>query len=132
MLKDLFSNRLFIGALAFFVLCVGGSLLYYQHVSKQTTADVARTSERINELTSKPPTTAEVPVGDTSQGHFHADGTFHGEPHTPQTPPDVSVKSGTPTSTDAPPGASLEQFSETQTPPEKSTQLDPNLSLIHI
>ena len=36
MLKDLFSNRLFIGALAFFVLCVGGSLLYHQHVKRQT------------------------------------------------------------------------------------------------
>ena len=28
MLKELFSNRLFIGGLVFFVLCVGGSLLY--------------------------------------------------------------------------------------------------------
>ncbi len=36
MLKDVFSNRLFIGVLAFFVLCVGGSLLYMQHVSKQS------------------------------------------------------------------------------------------------
>ena len=36
MLKDLFFNRRFIGALAFFVLCVGGSLLYHQHVKRQT------------------------------------------------------------------------------------------------
>ena len=36
MLKNLFSNRLFIGALAFFILCVVGSLLYQQHVYKET------------------------------------------------------------------------------------------------
>lgn len=41
MLKDLFSNRLFIGALAFFVLCVGGSLLYHQHVKEQTEKAIA-------------------------------------------------------------------------------------------
>ncbi len=36
----------------------------------------------------KPPVETEVPVGDTSQGgHFHADGTWHVEPHaeTPKT-----------------------------------------------
>ena len=35
MLKNLFSNRLFLGALAFFVLCVVGSLLYMQHVERE-------------------------------------------------------------------------------------------------
>lgn len=45
MLKDLFQNRLFIGALAFFVLCVGGSLLYQQHVYKETDKTLAETEE---------------------------------------------------------------------------------------
>ena len=45
MLKDLFSNRLFIGALAFFVLCVGGSLLYMQHVEKQTAKALAESED---------------------------------------------------------------------------------------
>lgn len=43
MLKNLFSNRLFLGALAFFILCVGGSLLYQQHVYKETDKALAET-----------------------------------------------------------------------------------------
>ena len=43
MLKNLFSNRLFIGALAFFILCVVGSLLYQQHVYKETDKALAET-----------------------------------------------------------------------------------------
>ncbi len=86
MLKDLFSNRLFIGALAFFVLCVCGSLLYMQHVKKQTAEDLAAHKERIKELTSEQKPTTEAPVGDTSQsGHFHADGTWHAKPQWPIT-----------------------------------------------
>ena len=84
MLKDVFSNRLFIGALAFFVLCVCGSLLYMQHVEKQSARELAETQEHINQLTEtqKPP--VEVPEGDTSQGgHTHADGTFHAAPEDP-------------------------------------------------
>lgn len=84
MLKALFSNRLFLGALAFFVFCVSGSLLYMQHVSKQSARELAETQERIKELTEKPTSnpTAEVPEGDTSQdGHFHADGTLHAGAH---------------------------------------------------
>ena len=87
MLKALFSNRnrLFIGALAFFVLYVGGSLLYQQHVERQTARELAETQEHIKVWTEKQNPTAEVPEGDTSQGgHFHADGTWHGEPHADQ------------------------------------------------
>ena len=47
MLKDLFSNRLFIGALAFFVLCVGGSLLYMQHVQRVETEKLSETRRRV-------------------------------------------------------------------------------------
>ncbi len=68
MLKDVFGNRLFLGALAFFVLCIGGSLLYMQHVEQQTARELAETNKRIKAITEKPPLTAEAPVGDTSQG----------------------------------------------------------------
>ena len=44
MLKDLFSNRLFIGALAFFVFCVVGSLLYMKHVERQGAKELAKGS----------------------------------------------------------------------------------------
>ncbi|MYB92836.1 hypothetical protein F4054_19880 [Candidatus Poribacteria bacterium] len=38
-----------------------------------------------------PKSEAKAPVGDTSQGgHFHADGTWHGEPHDPTAAPTVS------------------------------------------
>ena len=82
MFKDLFSNRLFIGALAFFVLMVVSGMLYLQHVKKQTAEDLAAHEERIKELTSEQKPTTEAPIGDTSQGgHVHADGTWHAEPH---------------------------------------------------
>ena len=86
MLKELFSNRLFIGALAFFVLCVGGSLLYMHYDMQKGAAELAKDPEHIKQLTEKkdqaPSSTAEVPMSDTSQGgHFHADGTFHAQPH---------------------------------------------------
>lgn len=45
MFKEFFSNRLFIGALAFFILCVGGSLLYHQHVKKQTAKALAESED---------------------------------------------------------------------------------------
>ena len=86
MLKDLFTNRLFIGALAFFVLCVAGSLLYMHHETRKGAEYAAETQDRVAEWNAKqnqqPP--VEAPVGDTSQGgHFHADGTRHAEPHAP-------------------------------------------------
>lgn len=90
MLKDLFSNRLFLGALAFFVLCVAGSLLYQQHVERQSARELAATQDRVKSLTEKPnpKPTAEVPVGDTSQGEsVQADGTWHAEPHDKSQPP---------------------------------------------
>ncbi len=79
MLKDLFSNRLFISVLGLFIFCVVGSLLYMQHVEKQRKQEVAEAHERINQwnasrATSSPPT-------DTAQGgHLH-DGAGHAEPH---------------------------------------------------
>ena len=86
MLKDLFQNRLFIGALAFFALCVGGSLLYMQHVAQQGAEELAETQDRVAQWNEKqkpkPTETAPPPVGETSQGgHFHEDGTWHAEPH---------------------------------------------------
>lgn len=89
MLKELFSNRLFIGALAFFILCVVGGTLYISHVEKQGVEELATDEDPVKQVTEKqqPQPTAEAPVGEeTPQGHFHEDGTWHGEPHeTPST-----------------------------------------------
>ncbi len=83
LLKELFSKRLFIGALVLFIFCVVGSLLYMQHVKRQDTANLAETQQRIKQWDEKQnPATAEVSEGDTSPGrHFHADGISHEEPH---------------------------------------------------
>ena len=89
MFKELFSNRLFIGALVFFVLCVAGSLLYMHHENQKGAEYAAETQDRIQLWNTKqkeqPP--SETSVDDTSQGgHFHADGTWHGTPHPPPPP----------------------------------------------
>ena len=86
MLKDLFRNRLFIGALAFFVLCVGGSLLYMQHVEQQSARESAVHEERLKQFTereTRQPTKGVSSVAAQTEpvGHFHEDGTFHAEPH---------------------------------------------------
>ena len=88
MLKDFFSNRLFIGALAFFILTVGGSLLYMQHVERQSARELAAHEAHLKQFTEKqkPKPTAEVAkLSETPQqgGHFHADGTWHEGPHEP-------------------------------------------------
>ena len=83
MLKDVFSNRLFIGALAFFVLCVVGSLLYMQHVERQGAEELAEAQDRVQQWNERqtPQPTREVTKAETPQGHVHEDGTLHAEPH---------------------------------------------------
>ena len=91
MLKELFSNRIFIGALALFILSVVGGTLYISHVEKQGAEELATDEDPVKQVTEKqqPQPTAEAPVGEeTPQGHFHEDGTFHAEPHeTPMVQP---------------------------------------------
>lgn len=100
MLKDFFSNRLFIGALAFFILCVAGSLFYSHHENQKGEAELAETQERVkqwNERQNEQPT-AEAPVvkEPAEVGHFHEDGTFHAEPHAPvEVPAEVETSEAT-------------------------------------
>ena len=98
MLKDLFNNRLFIGALVFFVFCVGGSLLYMQHVKRQTDRESAAHEAHIKALTEKeqPKPTAEVETPQQDED-FHVSQ----PPETPiesppvvQSKPDVSAPVG--------------------------------------
>ena len=87
MLKDLFRNRLFIGALAIFIFCVGGSLLYMQHETQKGDKELAETQERVAQWKERQnaDAAAKAPVGDTSQGgHSHADGTWHNGEETEQ------------------------------------------------
>ena len=85
MFKELFSNRLFIGALAFFVLCVGGSLLYMHHETQKGAEYAAETEERVRQWNEKqkeePPAEAPVVEQPEQVGHVHEDGTRHEEAH---------------------------------------------------
>lgn len=78
MLANIFKNRLFIGALAFFVLCVVGSLLYQRHVEEQTARELAETKKSVeqwNEKQKEAPT-VEAPVVEARQQdeQIHDDG----------------------------------------------------------
>ena len=96
MLANIFTNRLFIGALAFFVLCVGGSLLYMQHVNRQGAEYQKETDARVRQWNEKQTEqgAAKAPVGEqptAEVGHFHEDGTWHAGAHEPiAAPPKVS------------------------------------------
>lgn len=80
MLKSLFSNRLFLGVLAFFVLMIVGGTLYLRHIKRQGQIELERTQERLKQWEAQQKQTEKVPEGDTAQGgHFHADGTWHAE-----------------------------------------------------
>ena len=84
MLRDLFSNRLFIGALAFFVLMVVSGTLYLRHIERQGQIEL----ERLKQWEAQQKQTEKVPEGDTSQGggHVHSDGTWHPGPHETEAP----------------------------------------------
>ena len=94
MLKDLFSNRLFIGALAFFVLMIVGGTLYLRYIQRQGQIELERTQERLKQWEAQQKQTPKVPEGNTSQGgHVHADGTWHDEPHEmPHTPAEIDTQ----------------------------------------
>ncbi len=66
MYRDLFSNRGFQGSLAFFLLCVGGSLLYSWHIQRTTESDMARHDRFLQALekqnATRPAQTANVPT----------------------------------------------------------------------
>ena len=94
MFKQLLSNNRIFGAILCVVVFVAGGLLYLNAVKRQAARDIQRTQETVKQLqTPKTPKTEVQPqnpiVSETEQGHIHADGTFHAEPHAPKEPPAV-------------------------------------------
>lgn len=87
MFRDIFTNRLFMGAFAFFILCVAGSLLYMHHENQKGSEYAAGTQNSVRQWNAKQnptPTETEAPVGGTSQGgHFHEDVTSQEGVHVP-------------------------------------------------
>ena len=87
MLREVFSNRLFIGALVFFILCVVGGTLYIAYIERQGIEDVvSETEEPVAPLAEEP---KPPPPGESAEsGHWHGD-EWHAAPH--ETEPAVSA-----------------------------------------
>lgn len=68
MLREIFGNRWFMGALAFFIFCVAGGMLYIWHVEREGIEDLARDQDNIKQLRVReaPQTTMQVLEDDTS------------------------------------------------------------------
>lgn len=67
MLRDLLSSRWFQGCFVFFLLCVGGSLLYSWHVRRTTEAEFGKRSLAVESLENKPETST-APVDFQTEG----------------------------------------------------------------
>lgn len=106
--QDLLSNRLFMGALIFFILMVVGGTLYLKHVERQMQIELERTEEIVKRLNESNTTSAEmsqVPeikktpltaIGDTAQGgHWHGD-EWHTSEHSIQETPLSTTHKETP------------------------------------
>ena len=69
MLRDLLSSRWFQGGFAFFVLCVGGSLLYSWHVQRTTEVDLGPIPQTVvSPVENRSPSTNTAPVDFQTEG----------------------------------------------------------------
>ena len=68
MLRDLLSSRWFQGGLAFFVLVVGGSLLYSWHVHRTTEAEFGKRPQPVVSPLKNKPATNTAPVDFQTEG----------------------------------------------------------------
>ena len=79
MLKSLFSNRLLIGAFAFFILCVVGGTLYIAYVERKGVEQRSVTAEYVTQLTearSDPPD-KQLTIGEAAFDQTSLGGNFH-------------------------------------------------------
>ena len=68
MFRDLLSSRWFQGGFAFFVLCVGGSLLYSWHVHRTTEAEFGKRPQPVVSIENRSPSTSTAPVDIQTEG----------------------------------------------------------------
>ena len=68
MLRDLLSSRWFQGGFAFFLLCVGGSLLYSWHVHRTTEAEFGKRPQPVVSIENRSPSTNTAPVDFQTEG----------------------------------------------------------------
>ena len=75
----MFIRKYWIPITVFLVVIVGVGLYLLTSQTPKEKIVIYKPVEPLPKTTEAPK--AKAPVGDTSQGHFHADGTFHAEPH---------------------------------------------------
>lgn len=120
-MKLLGNNRL-LALLALVIFAIGGYLLYQSQQTPELKVNGA--DVQTLQISQESPKFRE---GDTSQdGHWHADGTFHAQPHETETPA-VPVETGTPLRS---PGAEVRRVPSSQRPVSDSSlppavKLDP-------
>ena len=68
MLRDLLSSRWLQGGFAFFLLCVGGSLLYSWHVHRTTEAEFEKRPQPVVSIENRSPKTNAAPVDFQTEG----------------------------------------------------------------
>lgn len=86
----MFLRKYSIPLLVFLLLIMGIGLYLLATQPPPEPVKIYKAVKPIEKPTGQPK--AEVPVGDTSQGrHFHADGTWHGEPHKTEGQPTAEV-----------------------------------------
>ena len=73
-MRSILSNRLFVGLLILVICAVAGLYLLQMQQPKEPIIIY-------KPVEVEPPKETEAPVGETSEGHFHADGTFHEGTH---------------------------------------------------
>ena len=74
MFRDLLSSRWFQGGFAFFVLCVGGSLLYSWHVQRTTEAELGKRPQPVVSIENRSPSTNTAPVDFQTEGVVNTPG----------------------------------------------------------
>ncbi|MCY3724326.1 MAG: hypothetical protein OXG97_19095 [Candidatus Poribacteria bacterium] len=87
MLKDIFFRRVVFGTLLLVVVIIAGGILYLKHLEAQMQREIAGTAARVKLLPATPVATQTASALDVIEsadgGHFHADGTWHADAHTP-------------------------------------------------
>ena len=91
MLKEFLSQRPVQVALALVVIIGISGVLYLNHVKTETQRDIANMEVETPKRETSPASPSGTPDPATQGGHWHADGTYHPDPHA------EAVESGTPT-----------------------------------
>ncbi|MXV83807.1 hypothetical protein F4Z98_10610 [Candidatus Poribacteria bacterium] len=81
------------------VVIIAGGILYLKHLEVQRQREIAETASRVKSLTPTQMATQtasgiEVVETETGGGHFHADGTWHAEPHEPVIAEEIPFEDG--------------------------------------